>query len=221
MHILAVALGLAMVAPGPSAPVRYDGQALVITVERQLLRDVLADIGRATGMVVEEQHDALAGLSVTAQLDGAPASVVTRLFDGLDITYAATLDPAGRHIQRLILFGGGRSRGANERPARAATPRAFSPNEAPTGDTGDDDPAPLPAPLPGMPGVGQEALAGSAPAMVPPPSTAGGAFGDRSQTVESAIDDSPPADLAAPDWSKRNGGFAGSVPVKPTPPGHQ
>jgi hypothetical protein len=123
---LLTAVGQASV--GPAAEVKLVGGRVLIEAKAVSVAEVLDRLARATGMKVVYEG-APPSDRLTASIDASSETeAVSRLLEGLGLTYAFKLDPTGRRVETLLLTSQ-RTTARSSSPAPARAVNQYVPEE--------------------------------------------------------------------------------------------
>jgi hypothetical protein len=151
---------------GSVAEVKVVGGRVHIKATAVSVSEVQDSLSRTTGMKVV--YDGAAPSDrLTATIDaGSETEALSRLLEGLGLTYAFKLDSGGRHVETLFITSSSTRRASSGTTAMAASPRA---DQAASEDENDalapdePDPANDPAAVGQQPAMGQPAMAQPSP----------------------------------------------------------
>ena len=126
--LVLTAIGQASV--GPTAEVKVVGGRVHIQATTTPVSTVLDRLSRVTGMKVVYEG-APPTDRLTANIDaGSETEALSRLLEGLGLTYAFKLDAAGRHVETLYITAASSStsrRASSTRPSRTPSPVMSAP----------------------------------------------------------------------------------------------
>lgn len=112
---------------GPEAEVKLVAGRVRIKATATAISTVLDRLSRTTGMKVVYEGAPPSDRLTVAIDAGSETEALSRLLEGLGLTYAFKLDAAGRHVETLFVTTSSSSRRASSSPSRTPAPVMLTP----------------------------------------------------------------------------------------------
>jgi hypothetical protein len=208
--------GVGQASVGPVADVKLVAGRVLIDATASSVSEVLDRLSRATGMKVVYEGGPPTDRLTAAINAGSETEALSRLFEGLGLTYAFKLDAAGRHVETLFVTSASHraASGTGTMSSASSAPRM----NAAGGDDSDNEAAPIEGPDPANdpvavvpPMIDNAGMAAANPNGTGSPGYSAGGQAGGVPTSGSGIEEQSPA-------FPSGASFPGTGPSAPTPP---